>query len=271
MKGPGVPTFNVSDEAFFEVLSRHTPAIIQDCARQLVERYHIKNKSILSLGGGAAAEEYYLRKLGDNRLTVVDLDEHGTVEPILKKLPAGPLNYIVGDAQAIEPPEFDVLFMSGFTPDELRRSDIYRQRDTTDYDFMIERFGAWEWPPWREPFHPVVHRYLQHLSPGGLFIVQSYCGGLDAGANKHYLPACDRQLLSLGLSLLEVWRFCETTGVMLYVAQKVGGSRPEMRAPLTQFHGRAASAEAIERIWPDEAVAARPAAWTERLKLALRR
>jgi hypothetical protein len=246
-----VQVFHVADEAFYNALSRHTPVDIEGCARQLVDRYDIQNRSILSLGGGAAAEEYYLTRFGNNRLTVIDIDEHGAIRPILETLPAGPLNYIIGDAQQVDAPEFDLLFISGFTPDELRRSDVHRQRDTDDYQLMIERHGGWEWPPWRDPFHPIVHQYLERLPAGGLFIAQSYCGGLDAIGNRFYLPACERQLLSLGLELLEVWRFTETVGVMLYVAQKHGGQRPRMQAPLTRFHGRAEKVESIERIFPN--------------------
>lgn len=262
--------FHVAGEAFYEALSRHTPAVIEDCARQLVDRYEIRGRSILSLGGGAAAEEYYLARHGGNQLTVIDIDEHGMIAPTLEKLPPGPLTYIIGDAQQAEITAFDLLFMSSFTPDELRRSDIHRQRDTADYHFMLERFGGWEWPPWRDPFHPVVQDFLARLPAGGLFIAQSYCGSLDALGNRFYLPACDRQLLSLGIELLEIWRFTETVGVMLYVAQKRGGRRPRMQAPLTRFHGRAEKAEPIEQIFPQADTAAGRLSWRGKLRQVLR-
>ena len=131
--------------------------------------------------------------------------------------------------------------MSGFTPDELRRSDIIQQRDTETFRRMVElNDGAWEWPWWEDPFHPTVMRFARNLREGGTMIVQSYCGSLDAIDHRYYLWACDRQLAQIGMRLLEVYRFAQSTGVMLYVAAK-GRSNWPLSTSLTRFHGRAES------------------------------
>jgi hypothetical protein len=129
--------------------------------------------------------------------------------------------------------------MSGFTPDELRRSDIIQQRDTETFRRMVAlNNGGWEWPWWEDPFHPIVMRFARNLCDGGMMIMQSYCGGFDATDNRYYLWACDRQLAHSGMRLLEVYRFAQTTGCMLYVAGKGRPNWP-LSTPLTRFHGRA--------------------------------
>src|SRR5690242_6176429 len=109
-----MPSYRVSETGFYEAFSpvkldygMATEAAIA----QLASRYGIKGKSVLSLGGGTATEEFYLWHHG-NRLTIVDIDEHGTIEPVLKELPPGTLCYIVEDADKVKFSEkFDVLFI----------------------------------------------------------------------------------------------------------------------------------------------------------------
>jgi hypothetical protein len=212
---------------------------IEAAIAQLARRYGIQGKSILSLGGGIGIEEFFFWHHG-NRLTFVDIDENGQIEPQLKGLPSGNLHYIVDDANKVElAQQFDVLFMSGFTPDELRRSDVVQLREGETFRRMVElNNGAWEWPWWEDPFHPMVMRFARNLRNGGAMIVQSYCGSLDAIDHRYYLWACDRQLAQIGMRLMEVYRFAQTTGSMLYVAAKGVPDWPLFPA-ITRFHGRA--------------------------------
>jgi hypothetical protein len=237
-----MPSYRVSEADFYKAfLPAKLPYVprVEASVAQIASRYGIKGKSVLSLGGGTGTEEHYFWKHG-NQLTIVDIDEHGQIEPVLKTLAGGNLHYIVEDANKVEFSEkFDVLFLSSFTPDELRRSAIIQQRDGEMFERMLElNGGIWEWPWWENPFHPLVLRFARNLRDGGTMIVQSYCGGLDAGDHGYYLWACDRQLAEIGMRLLEVYRFASTTGTMLYVAAKGSPSWP-LFPPITMFHGRA--------------------------------
>jgi len=71
--------------------------------RQLLKRYDLDHKKVLSVGPGVGIEEYWLYKQGGCALTFVDRDEHRSIEPYLRALPpAGSneraLTYFVGDA-----------------------------------------------------------------------------------------------------------------------------------------------------------------------------
>jgi hypothetical protein len=236
-----MPLYRVSETAFY---TEFPPAKLPHALRveaaiaQIARRYDIKNKSILSLGGGTGAEEFYLWHHG-NRLTIIDIDEGGGIEPVLKRLAQGNLHYFVDDAHNVELTEkFDVLFLSGFTPDELRRSEIIQQRSGETYDRMLAlNDGGWEWPWWVDPLHPIVMRFAAQLRTGGTMIVQSYCGSLDAAYQRYYLWAFDRQLEQVGMRLREVYRFANLTGIMLYVASKGTVNWP-LFPPITRFHGR---------------------------------
>ncbi len=207
---------------------------------QLIDRYGIRNKRVLALGAGSCFEEQYFVELGNNQLTVVDIDENKSAEYALKLADPGPMGYIIGDALDFDPDEYNVFYASGFTPDEMRRYAMVAPEG------RMPRFWRLEW----DPFHPAFMRYANKLSPGGLFIVQSIAYSIDALAHKQYLPACHRQLAASGLRMLELWRFKTSTGVMLYVAQKDGGEKPPMQTPLLTFHGQADLREPIERIYP---------------------
>ncbi len=85
------------------------------------------------------------------------------------------------------------------------------------------------------------------LRPGGLMIFQSYLGGIDHRFHIGYLPACAAQLSGAGMTLLDVYAFQQSIGIKLFVA--VNGKEVIPRGALTRFHGRAAVAEPIERIF----------------------
>jgi hypothetical protein len=208
---------------------------------ELIDRYDIRNKRVLALGAGSAFEEHWFAEC--NELTVIDIDEHGSAETALRAAPPGAMRYIVGDALTVDAGEHDVLYASGFTPDEKRRREIIWGKPERERPRRC-------WPLWRNPFHPGMMRQARSLSPGGLMIIQSIGYSLDAKAHRFYILACRLHLALHGMRLLELWRFARLVGVMLYVAQKKGGARPSMKSPLTLFHARAATREPIERIYP---------------------
>ena len=76
---------------------------------QLIDRYGIRNKRVLALGAGSCFEEQYFVELGNNQLTVVDIDENKSAEYALKLADPGPMGYIIGDALDFDPDEYNVF------------------------------------------------------------------------------------------------------------------------------------------------------------------
>lgn len=250
--------YEVDPNEFYTVFPPDAYSDVEGAMRQLIDRYDIRGKNILSVGSGTAFEEHYLWKLGDNTLTFVDIDEGNGIEPALKRMAQHPggLAYYVGDAReffaarSASEKTIDVAYFSGFTPDEFHRDGTLR--DSSPQIRNRKRVGGLpedQWAIWQDPFCDIVAKACGLLRAGGLLIVQSYCGGVDAVYNESFLPAGQRQLSDLGLDLLEVHRFAKTTGVNLIVAQVRGGRPLTPTGALTRFHGRAAP-EAVERIWP---------------------
>jgi SAM-dependent methyltransferase len=229
--------FTVAVEDFYRHFHEDPPRV-RACMEELIDRYRITGKSILSVGAGEAFEEKYFALAG-NDLTLIDIDEGGTLRRNIPKFPSRPgLTYLIDDAAGLlaEVGPQDVVYFSGFTPDETRRAELVRQN------------GETLWKLEQDPFHPVVMEYADKLRPGGLLIVQSYCGGIDAGHNANYVDACIAQLGRHDFHLMEVHRFRPSIGIMLYCAVKAERRRaPD--APMAAFHGRA-ELEEVERIYP---------------------
>lgn len=269
---------------FFRVFQPVQPERIGPAITDLIERYEIRNKTVLSIGGGTASEEYWFWKNGDNRLVVVDIDEHGRISPELARMDPREdgLAYYVGDATQLfagsgeagtdakengiwslkrfwpfrrkrsSPSiEADVVYISSLTPDEFRREAILRDRSEEMRQKKIATgYYDWEWAPWQDPFHDLIMTACDGLRPGGLLIVQSYYGGVDTTSHFHFLSAVERQLGSKGIEFLEGFRLEETPAVNLFVGQKRGGKRPQMTSPIRHFHGRAEKQERVVRTWP---------------------
>ncbi len=230
--------FSVSVDDFYQSFPYADPRI-DACMQELVARYDITGKSVLSVGAGTAAQERQFA-LSGNDLLLIDIDEHRSLLPILAKLAEKPgLSYWIGDAAEFEQSlgTYDVLYFSSFTPDEMRRGSMVRGN--------ADRGRPWAVSD--DPFHPVVMAYTSALKEEGLLIIQSYCGGIDTDANPDYLAACRRQLGEHGMYLMEVHRFKQTHGVMLYTAVK-GKHTAAPAQKISGFHGRAAP-EPTERIF----------------------
>lgn len=230
--------FSVGIDDFYEKFPFTTPRI-ESCMQELIARYDITGKSVLSVGAGGAFEEKHFARSG-NEVLLIDIDEGGGILPRLEAMPQKPgISYWIGDAAEFENGlgSYDVLYYSGFTPDELRRASIVRTNANEARSWAIDD----------DPFHPVVMGYTSAINDGGLLLIQSYCGGIDHDYNANYLAACQRQLAEHDLYLLEVHRFTSTHGVMLYAAIK--GKRQRAPAePISQFHGRA-TPEPVERVF----------------------
>jgi hypothetical protein len=217
--------YRVSTETFRkQATGEDFSARIAEAIDQLVRRFNIRSQSIVSLGSRFGREEYFFMRHG-NRMTMIDIDEpnpEGQIEPLLKTANPGELRYFIGDANEVRLPEpFDILFMSGFGPDDLRRRAIMKNG---------------KWPADADPFASMVMRYADQLKPGGLMINQSITGGPDIPSRPDFLPACDRQLARHGMKLIELYRY-SGTGNNLFIVSK--GERPKPTPPpITVFHGR---------------------------------
>ena len=64
-------------------------AEIRKAIGQLIARYDLRHKRILSLGCGYCLEARWLAALGQNRITGIDIDEHGSIERYLEAAPPG--------------------------------------------------------------------------------------------------------------------------------------------------------------------------------------
>jgi len=204
------------------------------------------------MGARHGQEEYWFYKEGCS-VTLLDLDgDSPSVEPFLKTLPTpvpgdDVLIYHVGDLAELlaSHPEqsYDMCYFSSFTPDELRREST--QETFKKCRNEEERQNYVTWPREEEPFMDLVMRGAHLLSPGGLFIYQSYKGGVDVAWNRHFISLIRNQWNRSGLELLELYYFKKSPAVIL----SVGFKGPEVDAadylermksnpPMTTFHGR---------------------------------
>lgn len=210
---------------------------IREAVDQLVRRYGLKNKSILSLGSRFGREEYWLAKLGENRLMLVDIDEQGDLQPILRKAEPGELKYFIGDAAQLPGDEqFDVLFLSSFAPDEFYRAAILKDHGGI-------------WPSGGRPFCDLTMRFAGRLPRGGILIIQSFYSGVDCDVSPEFIPSCDAQLHAAGLDLVEQYRFSHWHGINLFVIARGDVGFP-LDCEIDIFHGRGAidSVEAIRTV-----------------------
>jgi len=234
---------------------------------QLTSRYGLQGKSVLSIGAGQGYEEYWLHRAGCS-ITIVDIDEYKSIEPCLAAWHAQPsssteMTYVIGDALQYlreRDTQFDVVYFSGFTPEEARRGEVqsrYAGPLPRRAQLQLAKLlggSAPTWPNDADPFGPYETEAMRNrVRPGGLFISQIYYRGVPLQQNPHYLDRIQEQLRSLGLVLLTYYTFpYPYTDVGLAVAFKGSDddardyraaidSRPE----LTTFHGRSDVATGI--------------------------
>lgn len=282
-------TYEVPGEVFFsrplwgntDYLSRIK--VIDQCGagmRQLIDRYDLKGKRIASIGAGEGFEECHLYRYGQCELIMVDKDEGGTIERLLRKMDIYVANerefnrssavdeqrkfrYVVADFFDLTPAdrgkvglaELDAVYFSGFAPDEERRQRLARRSNVTAR--LMSRFRRSRgliWPEAEDAFHPrMISGAQQMLKEGGLLIVQSYYGGVHIEIDDAYVGAMQRQLTAHGLALVEIWSFVEWPGIALYVAVKGDAAAYvrtlQERPHLTEFFSRAEVEKRVHRVY----------------------
>lgn len=219
--------------------------------RQLVSRFGLVGKTVLSLGAGTGFEEATMYRLGC-RVILNDLDvPHHGIEPYLRSLtssPGGDLTFHIEDAaQTISryENEIDVLYVSSFHPDEMRRADIQEEhlsrrfppRTRQILSRVVRRLPVVSWPTDADPYCPLLMDALSTVRSEGLVIFQHYCSGVNFKKDPHYLGALGRQLAQNGCVLLEAYCYRSNPSIQLIVGRKASG-RAVNGPPSTMFHGR---------------------------------
>ncbi len=219
----GMRKYEVAAEEYFEKLREDkTPKelgyFFEDFEKpmnQLIERYNIKNKKVLSIGGLFGHEEYYFSINGCN-ITIVDenyyamkyLDELDTSE--------NPnLTYIIGNIQEVlkeEANTYDVIYLSGF-PQELQWND--------------------------KGFSDLILNCINTFLDKGVFICQTYHGGFAMNYPTS-IKLLEAQCKQEDLFLEAIYYFELYPAISLVILYK--GERETLDinkgSKITQFHGR---------------------------------
>ena len=272
-----MPTYAVNADAFFaaEGAGAYASGGARERSRkpigELVERYGLAGRSVVSVGASGGHEEYWLHAAGCP-LTLVDLDEDGAIEPYVARLSeaeSGPrdLTYVIGDGIAWArsgPEQAHLLYLSSFTPEELRRREVnaagaaatgaLRRKAVGGINYAAARTigrrllpGVRTWPPDAPAFgEPIEALATGIVEPGGLFACQSYATPVDVLDNPHLVELTRRQLAEWGFQMLALYAFVPwwsaTTLVVAYrgTPQEAAAYRREIadRPELTDFHGR---------------------------------
>jgi len=234
--------------------------------QQLVQKYQIKNKKILSIGPAVGSEEYWFWDNG-NSLTFIDIDQGNVIEPFLKVLPqktSDCLTYYIGNAYDYSDNKFqgrfDVCYCSSFAPDELRRKEILKEYSRFNLNVFIARvirklikvlkikkyIRIENWPKNENPIMDLIINYVdEYLEMGGIFIQQEYGYPIDFRSNPHAIVLIKRQLDKIGVQLLRIYSFKEKYLSNLIVGYR--GTREDALAFLETikpvpdiniFHGR---------------------------------
>ncbi len=254
-----------------EDLLAHAPSAgtsIEQCApsiSELVARYGLAGRNLMSVGSGVPVEELAMLRCGMSGALCFDIDESGSLRNTLANAARGEgsIVYVLDDFTKVQPvdlPKVDLLYFSSFTPDELRRGAISKER--TNQYLAGARDGDPNWPAGTSPLHETVLKASDlYLRDGGLFIVQSYNSGIGVTSNPSYVADWVQTLQSHGISLLEAYHFVSAPGVTLWVGFKWSTVRARAamrefvqqlmaRPLLTRFHWRAQiDAHGIKRFY----------------------
>jgi hypothetical protein len=253
----------------------------KDPINQLMEKYHLKNKNVLSIGGGTALEEYWLYRNGC-KLTLVDIEKsrEGYLARLTQVNPAdATLTYFVEDAseylQRHSRPEFDLIYFSGFAPDEIRRDQLKNEylkenpnnlylflKRMVNYFFRkIFRKNLFRVISWRETDFPFMDLCMdlavKNLKTGGLFISQSYFGGINYQTNPHAIDLVKKQFGENGMLLLKLyyWESCPSVSLTIGImGQKADAEKYlgliRKNTEISSFHGRGETDNRnIERVY----------------------
>jgi hypothetical protein len=215
-----MPTFHIDIAQYYERLLQDRQmaewaAMCEKPIKQLIARYDLAGKSILSLGSGEAFEEYWFHKAGW-RLTLNEIS--GKIATTLRTIPVGDDRFVIDDAAkwlALSNETFDVVYASSFAPDEHRRESM---------------LVGGRWQTGNDPFSSVL---IDAAKRGQVSIFQHYKGGVPNVAV--YLKDIRRQFAGSGLRLEEAFCFRHSVKNFPVIASR---NKIKKQAQLTTFHGR---------------------------------
>lgn len=248
----------VSASLYFSGLAENTAferdrGLTEQSMKAVIDRYHLAGTSVLSIGCGSGYEEFWFWESGCS-LTLVDLDQHAAIEPYLKTIPspASPedtLTFYVGLAQELPrgAGQFDVCYLSSFTPDEFHRRDVQlRQPLNVAIRALrgVSRFVKflphlpYRWPSDTAPISDlVIDAVTQYVRDGGLILSQSYYYGVDVLANPRFVSQLCMQLSSHGFCLEDLHCQTQRPDISLLAARRGTHQEPRSGA-LPKFCGR---------------------------------
>ena len=231
---------------------------VKPAMQALIERYDLADRSMISIGAGRAHEEFHFLEAGCkvDLLDLLDPVIDPLADSIRQRIDAGQsptetsLNYIISDlylfledAVTFSQAKYDVSYISSFAPDELDREAIqlsYRRRRT-----KAEAYASYQsWPEGMPPFQQAIMDVGQLVKDGGLFLLQSYRGGVNIQENPHYGQLVRDQLARNDLYLLEIHYFTQSPSILLIAAVKGKDQhqnwteRLASKPGLPEFHGR---------------------------------
>lgn len=247
---------------------------IKNSIQNLINRSKHKEKSTSVVGGGNTEESWFVRE-GKNTLTIFDIDENNAIEKGIQTGRAKPdantknlVTFYIGDFLNSSNPKmdkYDVIYISGLTPVEVRVSKISaaflktkdKRANLSKYEFLEKVYGKSDlnWPSWEKPFHSCFTKVVELLNDGGIFIYQKYYGGPDTLSNPNYLKLIQRQFLDNGLVPIEFYTFKDGGAYLLMIGYK--GSIEDAKAyfkniqkneKLEKFHGRASGIDNSARL-----------------------
>ena len=253
--------FEVDGEDFFSMFegSQDLFDLSEESMNQIINRFDIKSKTILSVGSGRAFEEFWFYK-NNCKLTLVDLDEHDSFKKKLEKIPntesVETLRYITDDANNLKKytdEKFKIVYFSSFTPNELRNRDVCWIYKKPYLGRLIDKifrktnlnFKSLSWPKDKKPFIDIIEKLLEnHLADGGLFIFQSYASGVMSN-DLTYIDCIKQQLESIDIKLLEVYCFNAYPNIHLIIGLKKSHNSSyqsenviKTAFKITKFHSR---------------------------------
>ena len=233
-------SYRIDYEEFFSYL--HDPTqkelfeklkeLCREPMNQLIKKYNLHSKKVLSIGPGHAFEEYWFWKNGGSLTFISDQEIFSNSKINLEKQ-NNHLAYIIDDAKNFKKyitEKFDVVYFSSFPPNELTNRTIRHK-----YQLSIVRRGLnllsrktkinflqkqWTWPHNEKPFIDFVMEIMETvLGTGGLVIHQSYASDIDT-RSINYIDRVKEQLDSINIRLLTVYYFIDRPHVKLIIGYK---------------------------------------------------
>lgn len=205
----------------------------KESMNELIDRFNIKSKNVLSIAAGEAFEEFFFYK-NKCKLTIIDIDYNGLIRKKLEKMqkkPDSDFRYIIDDVNNFNEylnEKFNVIYISSFAPNELRNRTIHWYYNKPYIGRILNKIFKkikiyemlFSWPKTKKPFLEVIEKILDKcLDVGGLFIYQTYASGVIS-EDKIYINCIKKQLKSVSVKLLEIYSFKSYPNIHLIIGFK---------------------------------------------------